>query len=283
MTDPITTTRVSELAFSEYMRQPQVVNRFASIVGGNKNALRFIQSVILLVESDDKPGEYNLKRCTKQSILKCALKAVVHGVTVNPEDRQAFIIPYKDKGVVKARFQLHYQELLNRAVRTNRYTTLNVSPIFEGEVVYQDVITGKHKVEMDNGLMTEGACLRPVTEDSEKKRIGWLGYLRTTKGFERTFYISINEIMRRKSFNKGSESSFAWKDHAFDMERKTALRELLKNADIGEDIFREVNEIEREVYDDENFDIEAFEGSQSEEPITAEVVSAEQSMKDLGF
>jgi recombination protein RecT len=286
MTDAIVKSEPIE-PLAQYIRRDEVVEKFKLVLGDDRETKRFIQSVILLVETAD-PGEYSLKSCSPRSIVRCALKAATQRVTVNAEDRQAFMIPSKNKGVVEARFQLHYQEILNRAMRTNRYSVINVSPVFEGTEVFEDVYTGLHQIQMPSGLMgapEQVSRLRRVS-DRKGKRIGWLGYYRTTRGQEKTVYLTIEEIERRANFNKAHAYSFGWKDHRETMEMKTTLLALLRLADLTAEGMSGVKEALDGVYraeqdEPENETVEESENipdGEIKESIseTAEEISAEE-------
>lgn len=234
-----------------YLRRPDITDKLAMIVGSNENALRCIQSVILLVELSE-PGEYSLKNCSKRSIANCMFKAAVQNVTVNPEDRQAFMIPnYNNKkkdangnSVMEARFQFHYQEIYNRAMRTFRYSVINVSPVPDDVEVMEDYATGMIYLAHKNGLTEDPRPqtqlrLRPYS-DRQKPRQGWLGYYRTRQGAERMIYLSLEEIERRANFNKAHARSFGWKDHRETMEMKTTLLALLRLADTKAEDMKEV-------------------------------------------
>jgi phage RecT family recombinase len=248
-------------ALSVYLRKPEVIEKFALVLGNDEEALRYVQSVILLVETSE-PGEYSLRNCTKNSILRCALKAAVQKVTVNSEDRQAFMIPNKNKrGEIEARFQFHYQEIYNRAMRTGRYTIINVSPVPEGVEVLEDYVTGMIYLQHTNGLTEDprpqtSLRLRPYS-DRSKPRQGWLGYYRTRFGAEKMIYLSMDEIMRRAHFNKAHAYSFGWKDHREAMEMKTVLLALLRLTDAKADDMREVREALETIDKAENPDTEA--------------------------
>jgi len=225
-------------AFSVYIRRPEVMEKFALVLGGNAQAVRYVQNVIVVVETAE-PGDYSLQNCSYRSIVRAALRAVTNQVSVDPIDREAYLVPRRVKRMVDGRetkvleacFQFHYQEIENRAWRTNRYSVINVSPIYEGTVVMENVYTGLHTLVLENGLpvATESAgALRKWNDKDGKKRIGWLGYYRTVRGREATVYMTIEDIEAQVP-NRGS---FGWKDWREKMERKTVLLALLRKADL---------------------------------------------------
>jgi phage RecT family recombinase len=289
-----------------YIRRPEIMDKFALILGNDKDALRFVQSVILLVETAE-PGEYSLKNCNPRSIVRCALKAAVQRVTVNAEDRQAFMIPNKitrnrgkanETTTMEARFQFHYQEVYNRAMRTNRYSIINVSPVPVGTEVMEDYITGMIYLQHAGGLLEDP---KPQTQlrlrnysDRNKPRQGWIGYYRTRFGAEKMIYLPMEEIERRANFNKAHAYSFGWKDHREAMEMKTVLLALLRLADLTVDGMQDVKSaletIDNTERDDAEKEPEAIQDGEISEADYGEYESssavkhtAAQNISDLGF
>jgi len=223
-----------------YIRRPEITEKFALVLGGNQNAMRYIQSVVLVYETAE-PGKFSLKNCTMRSIVRSALRAATQRVSVDPVDREAYLIPrnVKRNGVEEqeACFQFHYQEIYNRAMRTGRYVVINVSPIYEGTTVYENIYTGLHVLEMSNGLQVSNesaSALRKWGENDGKKRIGWLGYYKMVgrAGNEKTVYMTIADIENQVHKAPGGGGGFGWSKFRDTMERKTVLLALLKMADL---------------------------------------------------
>lgn len=233
---------VKQETFAAYIRRPEVMDKFALVMKGDE-ARRAVQSVIILYETAE-PGDYSLQNCSNRSIVRAALRAATQHVSVDPAEREAFLIPRKvnrmvsgkKEQVLEACFSFHYNEIENRAWRTGIYTHINVSPIFEGTEILENIYTGLHVIRMENGLRVhnQGApSLRSWAERDNKKRIGWLGYYRTRQGREKTVYMTIADIEKTVAGgNKNWTSSFGWTKHRETMERKTVLLALLRLADL---------------------------------------------------
>ena len=84
------TTPNKALTVSEYMRQPQQMERFIELLG--KDAQPFVQSVLITVAGDDK-----LRECTPQSIFKSALRAATLELSCDPSTKQGWLVPYNKK------------------------------------------------------------------------------------------------------------------------------------------------------------------------------------------
>jgi phage RecT family recombinase len=284
-----------------YIRRPDVVEKF-SMVLGDYGAKRYIQNVLILVQNAD-PGDYSLQSCTKESIVRSALRAVTLQVSVDPAERQAWLVPNKNKktGKIEANLRLHYQEIYNRMMRTNRYSVINVTPIYEGSDVFEDVYSGLHTIQIESGLMTIGhdeipRLLRKVSDTNGKKRVGWLGYYRLRTGQQKTVYMTTEDIYTLlRSIPTWSEGP-AWKnEHSRGvMEMKTVLLALLRKADMKAQGMEEVkkaldviDQVENESGPDleslEQYDENTVDAEVTEQPAPEPKRTEAQNMKDLSF
>lgn len=227
----------------EYIRQPESLARFEEILG--RDAAPYVQSVIIAVSASD-----DLMACTPRSVVRAALRAASLGLSCDPAVKQAWLVPYNrntakkgqpPKYVKEAQFQPHFLGLYFLAMRTGKYWIINVSPIYENQRVFENPLTGLHAVQEENGFMGQpqsfnAAYSRDVTvrRSQGKKVIGWLGYFKTKKGFEKSVYMSLEEIDEHaqqhvKDYGKNPN----WQDPAKrpTMEMKTVLRALMNWAD----------------------------------------------------
>ena len=192
------------LAIKEYGRSPEIIERFAEIVGKH-NAGGYVQSAILAVANNEA-----LQKCTPQSIFASALRAATVQLLCEPSLGQAYLVPFKDK----ATFIIGYKGLYQLALRTGKYRFINVSPIYEGELVFEDRFTGEVSL---NGGRTSNTV------------VGYLASFQLTSGFSKSLYMTIDEIQAHadkysKSINYATSP---WKTNRVEMERKTVLRLLL--------------------------------------------------------
>ena len=192
------------LAIKEYGRSPEIIERFAEIVGKH-NAGGYVQSAILAVANNEA-----LQKCTPQSIFSSALRAATVQLLCEPSLGQAYLVPFKDK----ATFIIGYKGLYQLALRTGKYRFINVSPIFEGELVFEDRMTGEITL---NGGRTSNTV------------IGYLASFQLTSGFSKSLYMTLDEIhAHADKYSKSvNYASSPWKTNRVEMERKTVLRLLL--------------------------------------------------------
>lgn len=234
MTEQTQIEKATPANLQEYMRQPEIIERFGGILGNEREALKYIQSVIIAVTTSENT---DLQECTFPSITRAALRAASLELSCDPAVKQAWLVPYKNgkTGKKEANFQPHYNGLYTLAMRTGKYSVINVSPVYEGSEVLEDIYTGLHVIRLDNGLDTapEGVSRLRSVSARKGKVIGWLGYYRTTRGQEKTVYMSVDDIIKHVAkYNPFWEKSKAWRNEREAMERKTVLRALLRTADL---------------------------------------------------
>jgi recombination protein RecT len=182
-------------------------------------------------------------KCEPESVLRSALRAASLELSCDPALKQAYLVPIRGK----AEFWPHYRGLYNLAQRTGKYLALTVTPVREGQQVFQHNVTGMHYLVIRDGLMVEndqlaklyGKGYREVTTGAgDEKIIGYLGYFKMTNGFEKTVYMSLSEIVEHaEKYAPGNyhNPKSDWNDpkHRPTMEMKTVLRELLRWCDLS--------------------------------------------------
>lgn len=178
-----------------------------------KNALKeeaplFVASVID-VYSNDKV----LQGCSPSDVVREALKAATLKLPINRNLGFAWIIPYKEKGVLKPQFQMGYKGYIQLAMRTGQYRYINADAVYEGEIVYRDKLTGEIRLE---------------DSDSDEV-VGYFAHMETINGFRKTIYWTKEQMLRHaqrysKSYHR--ENS-AWKTDFEAMAIKTMIKALL--------------------------------------------------------
>lgn len=182
-------------------RDEKVISRFGEVVG-NSQAGAYIASAMIAVNN----SEY-LKKCTPVSIIGSALRSAALRLSCDPSTGHAYLVPFKDQCTLI----VGYKGLMQMALRTGKYRFINVATIWEGQVIDEDQMTGAHRIS--------GGKTGP-------KHIGHLLYFELVRGYQKTFYMTVEEIhAHAKRFSKtyGLESSF-WQRDTISMEKKTVLR-----------------------------------------------------------
>jgi recombination protein RecT len=201
---------------SKYLESETVFSRFAKVVG-DRNAASYIASVMITVKDS-----YQLQECHPESIYTSALRAATLKLSTDPATGQAYLVPYAGKCTL----QIGYKGLYDMAVRTGKYRYINVGPIYEGQTVQENQITGFHSISGSK----QGDTI-----------IGWIGAFEMNPergqvtGFGKTFYMTIIEIHAHakqysKTYGKKDKKGnpTIWQVETPKMERKTVLRLMLR-------------------------------------------------------
>lgn len=189
-------------------------SRFDELLG--KRAPQFISSVVSLVNADKNMQEAFYK--SPMTVIQAALKAATFDLPVDQNLGYAYIVPFKNKGVMTANFILGWKGMHQLALRTGAYKTINVVDIREGELKSYNRLTEEVDI---------------IFEEDEEKReslpiIGYVGYYKLVNGAEKTIYMTIKQIENHeKKFRKGDYMGKGWRDDWDAMARKTVYRRLI--------------------------------------------------------
>lgn len=183
--------------------------RFQEIMG--KKAIPFMASLLNVVNTNDA-----LSKCDPESIVKAAAVAATLDLPVDPNLGFAYIIPYAGK----ARFQIGYKAFIQLAQRSGFYQTINEAPIYEGELESHNRVTGEFYFDF--------------TQKPSGTVIGYTAYIRLLNGFEKTIFMSIEDLYQHaarysKSYQyaEKNKKDSLWHNDFDSMARKTVLKRIL--------------------------------------------------------
>ena len=194
-----------------YGRSPEVMQTFSLLLG--RNAPIYIQSAITAVQANDL-----LLQCTPRSIFSSALRAATLRLSCDPAIGHAWLVPYKNnkKGIYEAQFQAGWRGVQHMALRTGKYRYINVGPVYEGEEVVEDRITGSLKIE--------GGVKSP------KKEKGLIASFALHSGLQKSIYMTNEEMEEHgKRYSKGyNKAGGIWTTNKPAAYHKTILLKLLR-------------------------------------------------------
>lgn len=180
-----------------------------------KRAGQFTTSLISLVNANE-----NIASCSPLTVIQAALTAASMDLPINQNLGFAFIVPYKNHGVMEAQFQMGWKGFVQLAQRSGKFKTINTTDVREGEVIERDRMTGELKFDW-------------CSDDAERKKlpvIGYLAYFELLNGFSKSLYMTRAEVEahagRYSQSYKGGYNS-PWKSDFDLMAQKTALKLLL--------------------------------------------------------
>lgn len=239
-------TETKTLQVKEEKRQLSPANRMKQLTSNSgiqemfkeslgKNAGAFLSS---LVEVYSDPAG-TLMECDPKEVVMEALKAATLKLPINKNLGFAWIIPYnKNTKIVDEngrtqwvkephpQFQIGYKGLIQLAMRTGQYQTINTNVVYEGMEVSEDYLTGSIKIE---------------GKKKSDKAIGYFSYFKLINGFEKVLYWTKEEVIAHahkhsqsyKSMEKAKggkyykPENFVWDSSFEDMALKTVTRRIL--------------------------------------------------------
>lgn len=207
---------------SEQQQQPQqalttknlfardeVRQKFQEMLG--KRAPQFITSVLQIVASNAL-----LANADPNSIYHSAAVAATLDLPLNNNLGFAYIVPYNHRqkdGTYKqvAQFQLGYKGFIQLAQRSGMYRTLSATPVYEGQLVEENPLTG---------------FVFDFTKKTSDKVIGYASYFELLNGFQKTLYSTTEQLKAHgmqysQTFKKGFG---LWKDNFEAMALKTVIK-----------------------------------------------------------
>ncbi len=169
-----------------------------------KKAPNFIASIIDLYNSDSK-----LQLCDPKQVIMEALKAAVMDISLCRSLGWAFIIPFNNSKkvvdpqtgrenwvkVVEPTFQIGYKGLMQLAIRSGQYRSINADIIREGDAYKFDDLSGN----------LEGITLH---RDSSKPAIAYFAHIELINGFKKDLFMTVHEMaVHAKRFSQGLSKS----------------------------------------------------------------------------
>ena len=187
----------------DFFAQPMIQEKFQEILGQKSKG--FITSILQAVN-----GNNLLQKANHLSIYNAAMVAATLDLPINASLGFAYIVPYKGQ----AQFQLGYKGLIQLAQRSGQYKRIAATPIYEGQLVSEDPLTG---FEFDFKLK------------KSDKVIGYAAHFALLNGFEKTLYMSIDKVKAHaQRFSQTYKQGYGvWHDNFDAMAMKTALKALI--------------------------------------------------------
>ena len=209
-----------------------VKDRLNDILG--KRASTFASSVIQITQSNTM-----LKNAEPNSILGAAITSATLNLPLNNNLGYAYIIPFNERQkdntyLVKAQFQIGYKGFIQLAQRSGTFKTVNVTDVRLGEIEEINRLSGEYTFNW----------IQDQKERESKSVIGYIGYFSLTNGFEKTMFMSMEDLNKHgKKFSQTFKKGFGlWQTDFDSMSKKTVLKLLLsKYAPLSIDMQSAVN------------------------------------------
>lgn len=200
--------------------KPQIEAALPSVLTGE----RFSRMILSAMSTTPQ-----LAACTPQSFLGAMMQAAQLGVEPNTPLGQAYLIPFRNKGVLECQFQLGYKGLIDLAYRSGAVKDIQAHEVYENDTFeYELGLTPilKHKPAMKNRGEVIAYYAIYHTKDG--------GY-----GFE---VMSKEDIQKHaESYSKSYESTYSpWTNNFDEMAKKTVIKKCLKYAPLKTEFIRQL-------------------------------------------
>lgn len=157
-----------------------------------KKAAGFISSIISATKSNP-----DLALCEPNSIISAAVIAATLDLPIQNNLGFAALVPYKKGDKSEAQFQMMWRGYVQLAMRTAQYQVMNASEVFEGELTYENRITGEYHFD--------------PSKKSSDNIIGYVAYFRMINGFEKYFYWTVEQVTSHaKKYSQSFKSEKKW-------------------------------------------------------------------------
>lgn len=206
--------------FNQTLKNTKTQEYLASVLGEKR--AEFVANITALVANDK-----NLQVCEPVTLMYAAINATILGLSLNKNLGYAYVIPYKTKDkagnqISEAQFQIGYKGLVQLAMRSGQFSTINATEIREGEVENFDLLTGEIKFNAKPNRQS-----LPI--------IGYVAYFKLINGFSKMLYMTKEEVEAhglRYSQTYSSKydnvrSNSKWTTDFDAMAKKTVLKLLL--------------------------------------------------------
>ena len=198
---------------------------------------RFTRIVLSAISVNPKLAE-----CTPSSFLGAMMTSAQLGLEVNTPLGQAYVLPYQNKGVLEAQFQLGYKGLIDLAYRSG-----------EVEVIQAHVVYQNDEFECEYGLEPKLTHKPAGGERGEPIKV--YAVFKTKSGGYGFEVMSMEDVQKHAAkYSKAYNSSFSpWKTNFEEMAKKTVLKRVLKYAPLKSDFVKAAIQdevIKKEISDD---------------------------------
>lgn len=169
-----------------------------------------------------------LQECTPESFLGSMMQAAQLGVEPNTPLGQAYLIPYRNKGVMEVQFQLGYRGMIDLAYRSGEVQNIQAHEVYENDTF-----------EYELGLEPKLRHI-PALKDRGNVILYYAVFKLTNGGvgFEVISKEDVEAFAKKKSKTYGTGP---WQSDFDAMAKKTLVKRLLKFAPLKSDFVRAIS------------------------------------------
>ncbi len=159
----------------------------------------------------------SLQKCSASSLCRAAGISASLDLDIDARGL-AYLVPYKNKGVLEAQFQIGYLGLIELAYRSGKVKAISAHCIYESERDTAKIVRfdGQYKVEHPFSYEKPTGKMIAVYATASIEGLG-----------PQTCVLRLDEVEKFRKMSKAPDSP-AWKSHFEAMAKKTAIRQLAK-------------------------------------------------------
>ena len=198
--------------------EPEIKKALPSVITPE----RFARMVFTALSSTPK-----LQQCTPQSFLGAMMQAAQLGLEPNTPIGQAYLIPYKNKGIQECQFQLGYKGLIDLAYRSGEIKDIQAHEVYENDAF-----------EYEFGLEPKLKHI-PAAHDRGEIVMYYAVFHMVNGGYGFEVMSKEDIINHAKKTSQSYDSSYSpWAKYFDEMAKKTVIKKCLKYAPIKTDFVR---------------------------------------------
>lgn len=238
--------------------EPEIKKALPSVITPE----RFTRMVLSAVSTNPKLAE-----CTPQSFLGAMMTAAQLGVEPNTALGQAYLIPFRNHGMMECQFQLGYKGLIDLAYRSGDVSIIQAQTVYENDVF-----------EYELGLDPK---LKHVPATSNRGNpIAYYAMFKTKDGGYGFEVMSVEDARAHGMKYSKSFGNSPWQTNFDEMAKKTVLKKVLKYAPLKSEFTRGVvqDETTKTVIDEDMYSVPdetVFEADYDVDEATGEVREVE--------
>lgn len=189
---------------------------------------RFTRMALTAVSVNPKLAE-----CTPRSFMGALMNAAQLGLEPNTPLGQAYLIPFKNKGVMEVQFQIGYKGLIDLAYRSGEFLSIYAKEVYEND-----------EFEYEFGLEPK-LIHKPATSNRGEVIAYYAVFKLVNGGFGFEVMSKDDIIAHAKKYSQNYDSKYSpWTNNFDEMAKKTVLKKVLKYAPIKVEFVRQLTEDE---------------------------------------
>lgn len=231
-TDKKEVTLTKSMSIADLIRamEPEIKKALPSVMTPE----RFTRMALSALNTNPK-----LCECSQMSFLAALMNAAQLGLEPNTSLGQAYLIPYKNKGVLECQFQIGYKGLIDLVYRNEMVQTIQAHCVYEND-----------EFEYELGLNPK-LVHKPALKDRGEIILFYAMFRLQNGGcgFEVMSKEDVDQYA--KTYSQGIHSSYSpWNTNYEEMAKKTVIKRVLKYAPLKTDFIRAMtvdNAIQEEI------------------------------------